>query len=177
MMKHTVFSLSHRHTHTHTLTHICTHTHTYAHTHKHTHICTHTHTYAHTHTHTHSHSHAHTPHTDKPRCAIGYTNEPADSADTGYTATHTTNHGACLHTHTHTPPPSPHSLPAHLVFALRGGPGAPVPPSRGLVSSTLISYSVSGSRWPILCVAFSTGCRSYMLPLRVRYSTSRFTMG
>ncbi len=68
-------------------------------------------------------------------------------------------------------------LPAHLVRALSGGPGAPVPPSRGRVSSTLISYSVSGSRWPILCEVLSTGCRSYMVPETVRYSTSRLMMG
>lgn len=68
-------------------------------------------------------------------------------------------------------------LPAHLVLALSGGPGAPVPPSRGLVSRTLISYSVSGSRWPILCVVLSTGCRSYMVPETVRYSTSLSMMG
>lgn len=68
-------------------------------------------------------------------------------------------------------------LPAHLVLALRGGPGAPVPPSSGLVSKTLISYSVSGSRWPILCVVLSTGCRSYMVPDTVRYSTCLSMIG
>lgn len=67
--------------------------------------------------------------------------------------------------------------PAHLVLALSGGPGAPVPPSRGRVSRTLISYSVSGSRWPILCVVLSTGCRSYIVPDTVRYSTSRSMIG
>lgn len=38
------------------------------------------------------------------------------------------------------------NLPAHLVRLSSGGPGRPVPPSPGRVSSTLISYSVSGSR-------------------------------
>ncbi len=63
--------------------------------------------------------------------------------------------------------------PAHLVLARRGGPGFPVPPSRGLVSSTLISYSVSGSRCPILCVGLSTGVVSINMPDIVRYSTWR----
>lgn len=39
-----------------------------------------------------------------------------------------------------------YDLPAHLVRVMSGGPGLPVPPSPGLVSKTLISYSVSGSR-------------------------------
>ncbi|TNN31250.1 hypothetical protein EYF80_058598 [Liparis tanakae] len=37
-------------------------------------------------------------------------------------------------------------LPAHLVRVMSGGPALPVPPSPGRVRSTLISYSVSGSR-------------------------------
>ncbi|TNN88443.1 hypothetical protein EYF80_001225 [Liparis tanakae] len=73
--------------------------------------------------------------------------------------------------------PGSEGCTAHLVLALSGGPGAPVPPSRGLVSRTLISYSVSGSRWPILCVVLSTGCRSYIVPDTVRYSTSRSMIG
>lgn len=36
--------------------------------------------------------------------------------------------------------------PAHLVLLTSGGPGGPVPPSPGRVSSTLMWYSVSGSR-------------------------------
>lgn len=40
----------------------------------------------------------------------------------------------------------PNNSPAHLVLLTRGGPGGPVPPSPGLVNSTLMWYSVSGSR-------------------------------
>lgn len=64
--------------------------------------------------------------------------------------------------------------PAHLVLALSGGPGLPVPPSSGLVSSTLMWYSVSGSRCPILWVGLSTGVVSISRPAVVRYSTCRF---
>lgn len=67
--------------------------------------------------------------------------------------------------------------PAHLVLARSGGPGAPVPPSLGLVSRTLISYSVSGSRWPILWFGLSTGWMSIRLPDMVRYSTSFSMIG
>lgn len=62
--------------------------------------------------------------------------------------------------------------PAHLVLVTSGGPGGPVPPSPGLDSRTLISYSTSGSRCHSLQVGESTTWVSAQFPDVVRYSTS-----
>lgn len=72
---------------------------------------------------------------------------------------------------------NPWSSPAHLVLLTRGGPGGPVPPSPGRVSSTLMWYSVSGSRCHSLYVTMFTPCTSDHGDWLARYSISFLMMG